>query len=325
MGAYAGRCDMGCNGPFALRGQVLEAEMCGADAREMETVMEAKTGDAATTNTPLTAEQAAEALSGDAGDGAEIPETTDEAATGDEGSGAGDEPTQDDEATVEPDADDGDESAEDQGDKKPSRGDARFAKLTADLHLKDEALAAKDSELATLKQQVASVETAAVAGLALPTSYLSNEEAQLIRGANEAMAREQFLLENIATGATDPQSGKELTPQEIGRELAGLRGQAGRNARAQMLYEDRKAQFIADAKAGREAREAKAKAPVKPVGTKVAPAPVKPRVAVAAPTVAASKPVAAGAKKPGMSTKRFEEAKQQFGEREAAVMALAEM
>ena len=306
--------------------------------------MAGENGDVATDNKPLSAEQAMQML-GDAGAPGSVTQDDEsstagvDAAAADEsqqadGDASADESKQADEAGEGQQQDDaaddakGDEAdgekAEGSKPEKPSRGDARFAELSAKLHAKDEVIASKDSEIAGLKKQVEGVDAAAVSGLRLPMSYVSADEAREIQAANGAMQRKMFLLENIATGATDPVSGKELSPQEIGRELAGLEAQSARFARATMLFEDRMKQFLSDAAAGRAAREAKAKAPVKPVATRTAPAPVKPKVAIAPAGAAASRPVVASAKKPGVSGQRFDQNSKKFGAERAALMELAD-
>lgn len=302
-----------------------------------------KTGDAqtsgATSEPALTAEQMVEQLGADADPGSETqPETTEP--VGDEESGADELQPADEGTEAEPDDDtpadeegDGEkaEATEDADEpKKPSRGDKRFAELSAKLHAKDEALVAKDAEIATLKQKADAVDASAVAGLALPLDYVSTEEVTLIREANAAQEREMFLNEALARidseDVADPKTGKPLTKLEIARELNSFIPRRGQFARAQALYAERKAQFVADAAAGRAARLAKAKAPaVKPGAVKTAPPPVKPKVAVAPPAAASSKPVASGPKKPGMTTAQFDRLKSQFGETQAAAMALAEM
>lgn len=330
-----------------MRGEFLAAarSLLGAGFRKLmkgltpaakETVMDkAATGDAQTTEQALTVESAISQLGGEDDSGDVAPaETT--GTDGGEGSAA-DELQQADEDTdsttdddeTETDAGDGEKSEAADETKKPSRGDKRFAELSAKLHAKDEALASRETEVAELKKQVAAVDAGAVAGLALPTSYVSAEEIKLIQSANAGQEREMFLNEAMARidgeAVVDPRTGKELTKLEIARELNTFIPKRGAFAKAQAVYEERKSQFLADAAAGKAAREAKAKAPVvKPLGTKLAPAAVKPKVVVAPPAAAGSKAVVSGTKKAGMTTRQFTELATTHGVMEAAAMALAD-
>lgn len=286
----------------------------------------------------LTDEQVREALSQDASEGAEpgtAPEVgaaavqpDDETAQGDE-SGASEDPKADDPA--------GDESASEQSEDAGAEDEAgeksgkRNRGAEERIHELTEKLRGESAKASEFEQKWKSFEGVNASAIPLPLSYLTADEAKAIETANRLEGREQWLLQNIATGGTDPETGAELTTAQIGQELADMVPKRQAVAAVQKLYAEKHQQFMADAEAGRKARMAP-----KPNGMKqpVVPGPKQPMkkaAVVPGPKVSAPAPRAGGVpvtatqKSGGLNAKRFEINKQTMGEREAAVVELANL
>jgi len=189
-------------------------------------------------------------------------------------------------------------------------------------------------ELESTRAQLQEWDKVNASAIPLPRSYVSPAEAKAIEQANQQDTREEWLLENVGTGGVDPVSGKELSVADIGRELAGLVKTRAWRANVRAMYDQKLAQFVADAEAGRKARAeasqvqsptSQAPGPKSKVQSPAAPAkaPVKPGAAVKPPAAPAGRPVAAPTKARGVDWKTFEQNKELYGEQEAQRMALA--
>jgi hypothetical protein len=149
----------------------------------------------------------------------------------------------------------------------------------------------------------------------LHPDYLKPEERTLIAEATALDERRAFLIRHIGRGYDDPKNAdKSLTAEQIAEELVQVERSAGRIAKAQSLYDERKQQMLDDMRAGRQLRLSKAK-----LAKPAAPKPVAPATR---PAAATSKPVTAKVQRAGVDLDRFQK---NGGDKEAAIRELAEM
>lgn len=226
-----------------------------------------------------------------------------------------------DEAAEESDESDTDAEAEDDAEETEAedtgkaeakhdspRVEKRIAKLTAQREEMREKYEAAEARVKDLEQQV-------VQPIGLHPDYLKPEERTLIAEATALDERRAFLIRHIGRGYDDPKNAdKSLTAEQIAEELVQVERSAGRIAKAQALYDERKQQMLDDMRAGRQLRLAKAKLP-KPA----APKPVAPATR---PGATASKPVAQQVQRSGIDLDRFAK---NGGDKEAAIRELAEL
>lgn len=248
-------------------------------------------------------------------DEAESDADEDDAADDDD-SDESDETSDDDEdSDEESDTDDDGDEAED-GDtadarrQMGARAQKRINKLTAQRNDFREKLDAAEKRLKSLEDR-------SHASIPLDPDYLSADEAQLIKEANEMLDQREWLMEHIGVGYEDENDeSKSLSAKDVAKRLAGLDRASEQIADAQRIYRERKRLQIEDMKAGRALRLSK-----DAVKTTKAKRPAPPKVKSTSPGQVPKKKPSTSSRR-GINLDRF---KKNGGGEDAAARELGEL
>lgn len=214
------------------------------------------------------------------------------------------EPEPDDEQEPEVEKEDGADASR----HESPRVEKRIAKLTAQREEMRERYEESKARIEELEAQV-------VQPIGLHPDYLTPDERTLIANATALDEKRAFLIRHIGRGYDDPRdANKSMSAEQIAEELVAVERNAGRIAKAQALYDDRKQQMIEDMLAGRQLRLAKNKL------TK--PTVPKPPVAPAVKPGATSQPVSQQVQRKGVDLDRFD---RNGADKDAAARELAEL
>lgn len=167
-----------------------------------------------------------------------------------------------------------------------------------------------------LKKRVEQLEKTAADALGLSPDYVTADEVELLKAADWLEQRQEFLFVNMDGYEDENDPSKSMSAAEVRKELLKIQREATRKVgAAQALYDERKAQMLADMKAGRALRLEAEKKPVKPA-SKVGSPKAKKRPIAIEPVSSVPKPKR---KVSGLDVESFEKAGGGF---DAAVNAL---
>jgi hypothetical protein len=178
-----------------------------------------------------------------------------------------------------------------------------------------------EAEVAKLKETQGADALEIARATKLHPSYLTKEEAEAIKSANDLEAEETWLRKHAANGYEAKDPAKSKTPEEIVERLGEVQTALRRlSPKADALYEARLKEQLADMELGRKIRLERAAAAQKAKAAGSAKAPVAATAGGGGGT--GTRPIAERAEKRGQSVDRFEKS---GASRHAAARELAEM